>query len=93
MTPDVGKMVREYKAGKVEFRNDAGGNVHAVVGKISFDAAKAGREHLHLHQPRHQPQTSLGARPVHQKYRHQRHHEPERANPGPAELKRSFCRP
>ena len=40
MTPDVGKVVREYKAGKVEFRNDAGGNVHAVVGKISFDAPK-----------------------------------------------------
>jgi large subunit ribosomal protein L1 len=40
VTPDVGKVVREYKAGKVEFRNDAGGNVHAVVGKLSFDAAK-----------------------------------------------------
>jgi large subunit ribosomal protein L1 len=40
VTPDVGKTVREYKAGKVEFRNDAGGNVHAVVGKLSFDAAK-----------------------------------------------------
>ena len=25
---------------KVEFRNDAGGNVHAVVGKLSFDEAK-----------------------------------------------------
>ena len=31
---------QEYKAGKVEFRNDAGGNVHAVVGKLSFDAPK-----------------------------------------------------
>ncbi len=40
VTPDVGKVVKEYKAGKVEFRNDAGGNVHAVVGKLSFDAAK-----------------------------------------------------
>ena len=40
VTPDVGKVVREYKAGKVEFRNDAGGNVHAVVGKMSFDPAK-----------------------------------------------------
>ena len=29
--------MKEYKAGKVEFRNDAGGNVHAVVGKIGFD--------------------------------------------------------
>ena len=36
----MGKVVKEYKAGKVEFRNDAGGNVHAVVGKLSFDAAK-----------------------------------------------------
>ena len=40
VTPDVAKVIREYKAGKVEFRNDAGGNVHAVVGKLSFDAAK-----------------------------------------------------
>lgn len=37
VTPDVAKVVREYKAGKVEFRNDSGGNVHAVVGKLSFD--------------------------------------------------------
>jgi large subunit ribosomal protein L1 len=40
VTPDVGKVIREYKAGKVEFRTDAGGNVHAVVGKISFDSQK-----------------------------------------------------
>jgi len=40
VTPDVGKVIREYKAGKVEFRNDAGGNVHALVGKLSFDAPK-----------------------------------------------------
>jgi large subunit ribosomal protein L1 len=40
VTPDVAKVIREYKAGKVEFRTDAGGNVHAMVGKISFDAAK-----------------------------------------------------
>jgi large subunit ribosomal protein L1 len=32
--------VGEYKAGKVEFRNDKGGNVHAMVGKMSFDEAK-----------------------------------------------------
>jgi large subunit ribosomal protein L1 len=40
VTPDVGKVVKEYKAGKVEFRTDAGGNVHAIVGKVSFDATK-----------------------------------------------------
>ncbi len=40
VTTDVGTAVREYVAGKVEFRNDAGGNVHCVVGKMSFDKAK-----------------------------------------------------
>jgi large subunit ribosomal protein L1 len=40
VTPDVGKTVREYKAGKVEFRNDKAGIVQAVVGKLSFDAPK-----------------------------------------------------
>lgn len=40
VTPEIAKTVREYKAGKVEFRNDAGGIVHAVVGKLSFDDAK-----------------------------------------------------
>ncbi len=40
VTPEIGKTVREYKAGKVEFRTDAGGNVHAVVGKLSFDPQK-----------------------------------------------------
>lgn len=37
---DVTTTVKEYKAGKIEFRNDDGGNVHAVVGKMSFDAKK-----------------------------------------------------
>ena len=36
VTPEVAKAVTEYAAGKVEFRNDKGGNVHAVVGKVSF---------------------------------------------------------
>jgi large subunit ribosomal protein L1 len=40
VTPDVGKTIREYKAGKVEFRNDKAGIVQAVVGKLSFDAPK-----------------------------------------------------
>jgi large subunit ribosomal protein L1 len=40
VTADVDRVVREYKAGKVEFRNDKGGNLHAVVGKLSFDADK-----------------------------------------------------
>jgi large subunit ribosomal protein L1 len=40
VTPDVARVVKEYKAGKVEFRNDNGGIVHAIVGKMSFDGPK-----------------------------------------------------
>jgi len=40
VTPEVATAVGEYIAGKVEFKNDAGGNVHVVVGKQSFDVTK-----------------------------------------------------
>jgi large subunit ribosomal protein L1 len=40
VTADVATAVREFAAGKVEFKNDTGGNVHVVVGKQSFDAQK-----------------------------------------------------
>jgi large subunit ribosomal protein L1 len=40
VTADIKKTVGEYRAGKVEFRNDPTGIVHAVVGKVSFDAPK-----------------------------------------------------
>jgi large subunit ribosomal protein L1 len=40
VTADIKKTVSEYKAGKVEFRNDPTGIVHAVVGKASFEVAK-----------------------------------------------------
>jgi large subunit ribosomal protein L1 len=36
VTPDVGKAVSEFKAGKVEYRNDRYGNVHVPIGKVSF---------------------------------------------------------
>ena len=36
VTQDVGKAVREAKAGRIEFRADRGGNVHAPIGKLSF---------------------------------------------------------
>ena len=39
VTPDVAKAVREFRAGKIEFRADAAGTVHAPVGRKSFDAA------------------------------------------------------
>ncbi|HEX8324991.1 MAG TPA: 50S ribosomal protein L1 [Tepidisphaeraceae bacterium] len=36
VTVDVGTAVRENTAGKTTFRNDAGGNVHTIIGKMSF---------------------------------------------------------
>jgi len=36
VTPNVADAVTEFKAGKVEFRTDSGGNVHAPLGKRSF---------------------------------------------------------
>lgn len=36
VTEDIANAVKEFKAGKIEFRADAGGVVHAPVGKLSF---------------------------------------------------------
>jgi large subunit ribosomal protein L1 len=62
VTPDVGTAVREYAAGKIEFRNDAGGNVHTVVGKVSFDKQKL-TDNIHAminHIRKLKPATSKG---------------------------------
>jgi large subunit ribosomal protein L1 len=40
VTADIPAAVKEYAAGKIEYRNDAGGNVHTVIGKMSFDDQK-----------------------------------------------------
>lgn len=40
VTADVVSAVRDFAAGKVEFRNDAGGNIHVVAGRLSFDEKK-----------------------------------------------------
>lgn len=37
VTPDVGKAVGEFKGGRIEYRNDRYGIVHAPIGKVSFD--------------------------------------------------------
>lgn len=36
VTTDVGKAVREFKGGRVEYRTDKYGNIHVPVGKVSF---------------------------------------------------------
>lgn len=39
VTPDVVNAVKEYSAGKLEYRNDDGGNIHCVIGRMSFSEA------------------------------------------------------
>ncbi|MDP7005957.1 MAG: 50S ribosomal protein L1 [Phycisphaerales bacterium] len=36
VTPDIESAVAEFAAGKVEYRNDDGGNIHCIIGKMSF---------------------------------------------------------
>jgi len=40
VTPDVTRAVNEIKAGKIEYRTDKAGNIHAPIGKVSFDSDK-----------------------------------------------------
>ncbi|WP_027092013.1 50S ribosomal protein L1 [Cohnella thermotolerans] len=40
VTNDVAKAVQEIKAGKIEYRLDKAGQIHAPIGKVSFDAEK-----------------------------------------------------
>ncbi len=63
VTADVGTAVREYAAGKVEFRNDKDGNLHTLVGKVSFEKGQlADNVNAMIAQVRRlKPQTSKGA--------------------------------
>jgi len=40
VTFDVSRAVKEVKAGKIEYRVDKAGNIHAPIGKVSFDTEK-----------------------------------------------------
>jgi large subunit ribosomal protein L1 len=40
VTFDVSKAVQEIKAGKIEYRLDRAGQIHAPIGKVSFDSEK-----------------------------------------------------
>ena len=63
VTADIANAVKEYAAGKVEYRNDTGGNVHSVVGKVSFDNQKIADNinAMITEIRRRKPQTSKGA--------------------------------
>ncbi len=62
VTDDIITAVSEYRSGKLEYRNDAGGNVHMVVGKLSFSAEDlaANIEAFLAHIRRVKPSSSRG---------------------------------
>ena len=39
VTDDISNVVKEFREGKIEYRTDAGGNVHTAIGKMSFPVA------------------------------------------------------
>jgi hypothetical protein len=51
VTDDVKTAVREFKAGKIEYRNDAAGNVQAAIGKLSFSEDDLQGQRRRLHRP------------------------------------------
>lgn len=63
VTSDVGTVVAEFKAGKVEFRVDKGATVHVAVGKKSFEAPKlvANVQAMLEHLKTMRPATAKGA--------------------------------
>ena len=46
VTPDIGKAVRDIKAGKLEYRVDRQGNLHLIIGKRSFDPLALAENYL-----------------------------------------------
>lgn len=62
VTPNVAQAVTEYSAGKVEYRADTGGNIHAVIGKMSFSDTdlRANLEHFIKAIEKAKPPTSKG---------------------------------
>lgn len=63
VTMDVAKATQEVKAGKIDFKVDKTGIIHAVIGKSSFDAAKLSDNALELLQTlvKLKPSTAKGA--------------------------------
>ena len=79
VTMDVAKAVREIKAGKIEFRVDKTGNVHAPVGKVSFSPAQLADNVRRLHGHHRPGQAVRGQGHLHPLGDHLEHHGAGRA--------------
>ena len=89
VTTDIASAVREFKAGKIEFRNDKGGNVAVPVGKLAFSRGAAGRKHQRL--PELPAVAQAGGRQgdVHPLDHHLGHHEPGHPGLGLSRVRRT----
>ena len=76
VTTDIASAVREFKAGKIEFRNDKGGNVAAAVGKLNFTETQLAREHQRVPEPPADGQAGRRQGDLHPLGHHLGHHEP-----------------
>ena len=63
VTPAVAEAVKDYSAGKQEYRNDEGGNIHCVLGKMSFtdDQLLDNLKHFHETLEKIRPSATKGA--------------------------------
>ena len=75
VTTDITSAVREFKAGKIEFRNDKGGNVAAPVGKLNFTESSSSKTST-LPEPPADAQAGGRQGNVHPVDHHLGHHEP-----------------
>ena len=57
VTMDVGKAINDVKAGKIDFKVDKTGIIHASIGKVSFDADKIYGNSLELNSEYFQTET------------------------------------
>ena len=76
VTTDITSAVREFKAGKIEFRNDKGGNVAAPVGKLNFTEEQLLENINDVPEPPADGQAGGRQGDVHPLGHHLGHHEP-----------------
>jgi large subunit ribosomal protein L1 len=82
VTTDIATAVREFKAGKIEFRNDKGGNVAAPVGKLSFSEAQLQENITTFLKPPEDGQAGRRQGDLHPLGHDLGHHEPRHPGPG-----------
>ncbi len=80
VTNDVANAINDVKGGKIDFKVDKTGIIHASVGKVSFDAQKIYENANELLANHRQAEAGFRKRRLFQEYRHVEHHESRNQN-------------